>query len=132
MKRRAAAFGLVLVSVLALPTGGAAAPDTMQVEVDYMLGAVAASDCDFYRNGSWYDAKRAVEHLRLKYQALLARNLILSADDFIDKGATRSSLSGLPYGIRCPGTAVVPAAQWLREQLAQYRRSGEPPASLLH
>lgn len=103
----------------------------MQVEVDYMLGAVAASECDFYRNGSWYDAKKAVEHLRLKYQALLARNLIHSADDFIDKGATRSSMSGLPYGIRCPGMAEVPAAQWLRELLAQYRRSREPPASSL-
>lgn len=97
-----------------------------------MFGAVAASDCDFYRNGNWYDAKRAVEHLRLKYQALLARNLIHSADEFIDKGATRSSLSGSPYEIRCTGMAAVPAAQWLRGQLAQYRRSREPPASLLH
>ena len=106
VRRPAAVCGLVLVALLALPTVQAEAPDTAQVEVNYLLAAVAASDCDFYRNGSWYDAKKAAEHLRFKYEALLARNLIHNADEFIDLGATRSSMSGLAYEIRCPGTAA--------------------------
>jgi hypothetical protein len=93
------------------------------VEVDYLLATIASSGCAFFRNGDWYDARQAAHHLRLKYDALLARNLIGSAEDFIDRGATYSSISGRPYAIRCPDAAVTPAAQWLRERLALYRRS---------
>jgi hypothetical protein len=123
---------LVLGGLLALPAAQADAPEAAQTEVNYLLAAVAASDCEFYRNGSWYDASRAAAHLRMKYRSLLARGLIRSADDFIERGATRSSLSGLAYSIRCPGADVVPAAQWLRQLLARYRGSNDQTASPLH
>jgi len=107
----------------ALSPAHAEAPASARVEIAYLLRTIADSNCAFFRNGDWYDSKQAEQHLRLKYDALLARDLIGSAEDFIERGATYSSLSGRAYAVRCPGTAVAPAAQWLRELLARYRRS---------
>jgi Family of unknown function (DUF5329) len=112
---------LACAGLLALSAVQAEPPETAQAQIEYLLTSVGGSGCEFYRNGSWYDALRAEGHLRYKYQRLLARNLIRSAEDFIDRGATRSSISGRAYAIRCPGVDAVPAAQWLQERLAGYR-----------
>lgn len=93
----------------------------MQAEVDFLLSAVAGSGCDFFRNGTWYDAKAAAAHLRSKYEALLKRDLIRDSDDFIDRAASQSSLSGRPYAIRCGSDASIPTRQWFSRELAYYR-----------
>jgi hypothetical protein len=113
----------LLFGLFASGLGRADVPQSTRMEIDYLLATVASSGCEFFRNGDWYDAKQAEQHLRLKYDALLARNLIESAEDFIDRGATYSSISGRPYAIRCADATAIPAAQWLRERLAQYRLS---------
>jgi hypothetical protein len=95
-------------------------PPTMQVEVNYLLSYVETSGCSFYRNGSWYDGARARAHLQTKYDYLAARNLVGSADEFIDKGASKSSFSGKPYKIRC-GTAEVESGPWFHGALARFR-----------
>ena len=121
---------LLMLSMLVLPAARAAPPPAAQVEIDYLLAHVGASGCEFYRNGSWYDGSRAQAHLRAKYDYLAARNLVRSAEDFIDKAATKSSLSGQPYQIRCAGYAAVASNQWLRDALARYRlQTGSPPTS---
>jgi len=102
----------------------------VRVEVDYLLQDVGTSGCEFYRNGSWYDGRRAQAHLLSKYEYLVARNLIGSAEDFIDKAATKSSLSGQAYKIRCPGHAVVESNQWLRDALARYRVHNKPMSAV--
>jgi hypothetical protein len=109
----------------------AASPTVAQTEVEYLLSAVASSGCEFYRNGEWFDSQRASAHLRDKYKALVAVGRIASAMDFIDEVATKSSLSGRPYLIRCAGTQPVPTNQWLQEVLERYRRcaSSTPCAS---
>ena len=96
-------------------------PSTMQVEVDYLLSYVETSGCSFYRNGSWYVGARAKAHLQSKYDYLAARKLVASADDFIDKGASRSSFSGKPYKIRCGTAADVESGPWFHEVLARFR-----------
>ena len=98
-----------------------APPQSAQLEINTLLVDVGTSGCEFYRNGSWYDSKRAQSHLHLKYQALAARDQIASAEDFISRVATRSSLSGNAYLIRCPDTPVQPCGQWLRDQLLRNR-----------
>lgn len=121
---------LLMLSMLVLPAARAAPPPAVQVEIDYLLAHVGTSGCEFYRNGSWYDGPRAQAHLRVKYDYLAARNLVRSAEDFIDKAATKSSLSGQPYQIRCAGYAAVASNQWLRDALARYRvQTGSPPTS---
>jgi hypothetical protein len=101
----------------------AAPPPIAQVEINYLLSTVTESECEFYRNGSWYDAKSAAAHLSSKFQYLVARDLVHSSEDFIDKAATRSSLSGRPYAIQCKGSEVVPTRQWLLILLSRYRES---------
>jgi hypothetical protein len=101
----------------------AAPPATAQAEINYLLAAIDRSGCQFYRNGSWYDSKQAQAHLRGKYDALMAANRIQTAEDFIERAATRSSISGQAYAIRCNADPVVPTDRWLRDQLARYRSS---------
>jgi hypothetical protein len=52
---------------------------------------------------------------------LLERKLLGSAEDFIALAATRSSLSGEAYGVRCGQSAPLPSAQWLRTELRGLR-----------
>jgi|SRR5580700_4164126 hypothetical protein len=105
----------------------ASSPTVAQVEVEHLLSAVATSRCEFYRNGEWYDSQKASAHLRDKYTALIALGRVVTATDFIEKAATKSSLSGRPYLIRCTGGAPVPTNQWLREALERYRRCTSSP-----
>ncbi len=118
--RLVAVSGLMLGLSL-LPVARAEPPAIAQIEINYLLGHIEGSRCEFYRNGSWYDSKKAEAHLRGKYEYLAARNLINIAEDFIDKGATNSSLSGRPYEVRCSGSDAVVSNQWLRKELTHYR-----------
>jgi hypothetical protein len=130
-----AVLGLVLGLAL-LPIARAAPAAIAQSEITYLLGFIASSGCEFYRNGSWYDSKEAQAHLTYKYQMLAARDQINTAEDFIEKAATKSSLSGRPYQVRCGGGEALTCNQWLREALARYRahtilRAPRPPRSEL-
>lgn len=100
-------------------------PPRVQTEIEYLLQYIATSGCSFYRNGSWYDGANARAHLRTKYDYLAGRQLIGTAEDFIDKAATKSSLSGKPYKIRCGDSMEVESGWWLRKALEQYRASGQ-------
>lgn len=117
-------FAAVGITLIALGIGSfvAASPPVAQAEVEYLLSAVASSGCEFYRNGEWFDSQKASAHLRDKYHALTALGRSMSAMDFIDEAATKSSVSGRPYLVRCAGGTPVPANLWLREVLERYRR----------
>jgi hypothetical protein len=117
---RPAIIAIALVWIAAAHAGPTPAD---RAEIEYLLSAIASSDCRFYRNGSWYDAKSAAEHLRYKYESLLAKDLIRDADDFIDRAATKSSISGRDYAIKCEGVAEVSSRQWLTGLLVSYRAS---------
>jgi hypothetical protein len=118
--RATAVMGLVLGLALP-PLARAAPPASAQTEINYLLAFVGNSGCGFFRNGSWYDAKQAEAHLRYKYEMLAARDLINTAEDFIEKAATKSSVSAQPYQVRCSGAEAVTSNQWLRDALARYR-----------
>jgi hypothetical protein len=119
-KKLAPWIGLGLGFVLA-PAAGAEPPAMVLQEVNYLLGYIGKSSCEFNRNGSWNDAKAAEAHAREKYDYLAAMGWIDTTKDFIDKAATASSLSGQSYTIRCGDGAVVPSGRWLSEELSRYR-----------
>jgi hypothetical protein len=116
MRLASTAIALVLIAA-----AYAAPAPAAKAEIEYLLSAVASSDCQFYRNGTWYDAKSAAAHLRAKYETLAARGLIADTDDFIDRAATKSSLSGRDYAIKCEGIAEMSSRQWLTGLLVSYR-----------
>src|SRR5215510_10981387 len=72
-------------------------------EIDHLMKHLAASGCQFNRNGTWYDASKAVSHLQDKYEYLLKHNQVSSAEDFVAKAASESSASGKPYFVKCDG-----------------------------
>jgi cobalamin biosynthesis protein CobD/CbiB len=114
--------GWVLMLGLSLvPVARAEPPTKVQIEVNFLLGYLEGSGCEFYRNGTWHDSKAAQTHLRDKYKYLVARNLINTTEEFIDRAATESSFSGQPYEVRCNGGATVTSNQWLRNELARIR-----------
>jgi hypothetical protein len=113
---------LALIAALCiLPAARAAPLPTAELEINHLLGLIEQSGCEFFRNGTWYDAQRAAAHLRTKYDALSASEEIATAEDFIDKAASRSSMSGQAYLIRCGGGAPMTTRQWFSAALARYR-----------
>ena len=104
-------------------TAGAQAPSaTVQKEVEQLFAALKQSQCEFQRNGTWYDAAKASEHLQQKYQYLLNKKLVPSTEAFIERAATESSMSGKPYQVRCGQNAPVNSRQWFEQQLKAIRR----------
>lgn len=102
-----------------------------QIEINYLLDYVEISGCEFYRNGSWYDSVQAQQHLRTKFEYIAARKGIETAEDFIDKAASKSSLSGHSYQLRCGDCTSITTSAWLSAVLARYRivaaRESETP-----
>ena len=131
MRLRSTRCLLLVLGLLWVPVVYAEPPVNVQVEVDFLLGYVEGSGCDFYRNGTWNDPKTAQAHLRDKYRYLAARNLINTTEDFIEKVATQSSLTGQPYKVRCRDGATVTSNQWLHAELARFREFNKKPTSSL-
>lgn len=91
-------------------------------EIEFLLSYVANSDCIFLRNGDAHEAKGASDHLEMKYNHVRSR--INTAEDFINRIASKSSFSGKLYEVSCAGEQM-PTKQWLEEALASHRMSGE-------
>jgi hypothetical protein len=125
MKREGFRVWVVLLALCPLQAAHAALSAQAQVEINRLLEAVATSGCEFNRNGAWYDARHAEAHLRYKYKRLVAWNLIDNAEEFIDRGASTSSISGRAYLVRCSGHPTVTSSEWLRDQLALERARDE-------
>ena len=113
------AAGLSLAVALALPAM-AAGPEA---EIDALIGALAGSNCEFRRNGTWHGAARAQAHLQRKYDWLRKRGLAGTPELFIERAATRSSASGQAYRVRCPGQPETSSAEWFGDRLRRLREA---------
>ncbi|MBU1420455.1 MAG: DUF5329 domain-containing protein [Proteobacteria bacterium] len=91
-------------------------------EINYLLSYLSDSGCTFIRNGDEHQAQEAREHLEMKYNH--AKGRIKTAEDFIDKIASKSSLSRRQYEVRCADVQLS-SKQWLDEALAFHRASIE-------
>jgi Family of unknown function (DUF5329) len=112
---------VLMLGFLLASSARADTPANVQREVDFLIGDIGMSGCEFYRNGSWHDSHEAQAHLRDKYTYLSARNMVNTTEDFIEKAGTESSLSGQAYAVRCNGNPAVTSNQWLHDELARYR-----------
>jgi len=87
-------------------------------EINYLLTYLANSDCTFIRNGDEHEAEKSSDHLEMKYNHVKRR--IKTAEDFINKIASKSSLSRKPYEVQC-GDVRIPSKQWLENALEAHR-----------
>lgn len=122
--RLAAALALVLAAAAGM--AGAAPPARAEAEIRALIEAVGQSGCRFQRNGRWHEPAQAQAHLQRKYDWARRRGLEGSAEDFIERAASRSSFSGRPYRIACPGQGEVEATAWFSARLARLRAAHAP------
>jgi hypothetical protein len=112
---------LIFAALLAVPLAHAAPSADAQREIAQLISSLDGSQCRFQRNGRWYDGSDARAHLQRKYDYLLKKNQIDSAEQFIERAASRRSLSGKPYRIQCPGQPEQSAAAWFGARLQALR-----------
>ena len=128
MNRPVLSAALAAFAALLASTAAAAAPlpAAARAEVDALLTRLQASGCEFNRNGTWYAGAEARAHLLKKLEALEGKHMVSTAEQFIERGAATSSMSGKPYLVRCAGRAPVESAKWLTAELQQVRAASSP------
>lgn len=92
------------------------------VEINHLLESIGSSGCQFVRNGKSYPPKDAESHLRMKYRR--GKRYASSAENFIERLASKSSMSGKPYWIECPGGPRHRSGDWLTARLLEFRDVG--------
>ncbi|HXE40692.1 MAG TPA: DUF5329 domain-containing protein [Azonexus sp.] len=114
---------LLAATALIYVSQAAAAPiaPPIRAEIDALLTLLEASACEFNRNGLWYSAREAKAHLVRKLEYLEKKNAVARTEQFIELGASTSSLSGKPYLVKCANADPVASSEWLLTQLKTIR-----------
>jgi hypothetical protein len=95
-------------------------------EIEHLLTYLRGSDCQFYRNGRWYGPEQAEAHLRRKYTYYLEHTDVPTAEEFMAEAATRSSVTGIAYQVRCD-ELIEPSDIWFLTELYSYRTEDAAP-----
>ena len=107
-----------LFATLFLPSA-ASTDDALLPTINHLLTYVEESNCVFIRNGKEYNSKDAAKHIKRKYDSLMFD--IKTPEEFIELAASKSTLNGQPYFVRCVDHSPEPSADWLRKELSNYR-----------
>jgi hypothetical protein len=90
-------------------------------KIEALILAVEKLDGTFIRNGEEHSSGEAAAHLRLKVsnakKSIFSFGKEWTAEEFIDKLATKSSLSGIAYEIKLKNGKRYLSADWLRIEL---------------
>jgi len=93
--------------------------DDQNPEIEYLLSSIGSSQCVFIRNGGRHSAEKAEEHLRMKYKR--GRRYATSTEAFIERLASKSSMTRKLYMMECPGAEPEPTGTWLTQRLEELR-----------
>lgn len=89
---------------------------TEKEKIEALISSIEdLKNAKFYRNGILYNAATAANHLRMKYSK--AGKEIKTAQDFIEKIASRSSITGQAYKIVFSDGKVIPARKYFYDKL---------------
>ncbi len=89
-------------------------------KIESLIAFIAKQDGVFIRNGSEYTPGQAAEHLRMKWKR--GGKAIKTAEIFIDKLASTSSMSGKPYQIKYKNGRSINLAALLRAELKRLEK----------
>jgi hypothetical protein len=112
---------LIATILFVSPAHAATLPPVARDEIDTLLMRLKTSGCQFKRNGTWHSADEAQVHLQRKLDYLLKRGAVATAEQFIERAATKSSVTGQAYLVKCGNKPSVPSAEWLAFQLQVMR-----------
>jgi hypothetical protein len=91
---------------------------TENEKIDLLIAKVEKLEgVRFYRNGTWYDAAAAASHLRMKRDK--AGKTIKTANDFINRVASESSMTGEAYKIKLKDGKEMLAKEFFLEVLKE-------------
>ena len=111
-RRRFLVGGVCVVGVSAL--AAPSAPE--QSRIERLIRAIEArKDMTFIRNGAEYDGRDAAKFLRGKLEAM--GHEVSTAREFIERIASKSSMSGEPYHVRFADGRTLLASQFLNDEL---------------
>ncbi len=108
----------ILLSACIILFGSISVNAGTEGEIQYLLQFIGNADCSFIRNNNTYSSMEAKAHIEKKYA--YAQRRIQVTEDFIGLTATKSSISGRPYLVRCHGVEYC-SAQWLTSELQRFR-----------
>lgn len=97
-----------------------------QKKIDYLLDVIEKSGATFERNGDQHKAKEARSHLAFKLQRATTSFIFfgskqeITAVEFIDKIASKSSSSDRPYYI-ITSEGRHELGPWLKQKLSEYK-----------
>ena len=81
---------------------------------------VKNSSCVIERNGGSHKGNEAVSHIKNKYEYF--KDNIDTTEEFIEYTATRSTMSGKYYLVRCGNGEESKTKEWLLNELKSYRQ----------
>ena len=112
----------VMSSTLLFARGALAAPSPReQSRIDRLIHYVESQkDMKFVRNGTEYTCAEAAKFLRGKLEVMGTE--VTSAREFIERIATKSSMSGQPYHVKFADGRTMMAAQFLGDELRRMER----------
>lgn len=122
-------FLCIALLLVATPLWAETATPSAHVEINSLLERLENSSCQFNRNDTWYTASEAKAHLLDKLEHVEKRVALKSTEQFIDLAASKSSMSGKPYQVRCGNDAPVESKIWLTEELKSMRSGSNDNAS---
>ena len=105
---------LLLVSVV-----NADVPVEYQDEVEHLINFVKNTSCQINRNGEYHIGAKAIAHIQKKYRYF--KDDISTTEQFIDYSATKSTMSGKYYMVKCGGQEPEKTRDWLLKELKKYR-----------
>ena len=117
---------LVTAIALAMPVAFAETSAT-EAEIEHLITAIGTSNCVFVRNGKRHSASDAEAHIRSKYRR--AKRYAPTTELFIERLASKSSMSRKPYWMECPGDEPVQSGDWLSAKLQRFREKEAEPGS---
>lgn len=118
-----AAIGMMACAlVLGMPLACAATlTPANKSEINALLLVLKTSGCQFNRNGTWYSSQDAETHLARKLDYLVGKGAVANTEQFIERAATKSSVTGQAYVVRCGNGQPVPSRMWLSRELQTLR-----------
>lgn len=116
---------LLLAAAVPVAAESHRSPET-NAEIEYLLARVTDSGYVFIRNGDEHDGAEAASHMRRKFDHF--DDEIETAEEFIEKSATRSLLTRKAYEVRFPDGTQAETAAWLLGELAAYRAERDDAA----
>jgi len=113
MLRRCLVMSALLTATL---VAHAAPPPHEQSRIERLIHFVETQkDMKFIRNGTEYTCAEAAKFLRGKLETMGGE--VTTAREFIERIATKSSMSGQPYHVKFADGKLIPAAQFLGDEL---------------